>query len=249
MSRSFHTEGIILRTYRMGEIHKGVQFLSPELGLVDAVAFGAYSPKGKLRTITDPLCTGVLYLYRDPVKDRIKITDMDCRHCFPLIRQSVQRFFQASLYLETVLKTFGGEAPSVFDLLLDTLSHLETVAEKDLSPLLVQFLYRYLEGAGLSPNLSYCSTCGTERKRMEPFFFRSGYVEFFCKRCSLPEDREVPPGALSYLAHTRRLPLTAALSIGLDKASLGALKRCLLEFLLDLAQGSINTIRTASGYL
>ena len=125
MGRNFRTEAIILRNNRFGEIHKGVTLLSPVHGLLSAVAYGAYSAKGKLRSITNPLCAGTAFLYRDPVKDSLKITDMDCREFFEGIRASLAKFFTASVWMETVLKTFGGDAEEVFSLLTGCLRFLD----------------------------------------------------------------------------------------------------------------------------
>jgi len=249
MSRSFHTEGIILKNYRFGEIHKGVLFLSPTEGLVDAVAFGAYSPKGKLRTVTDPLCTGTLYLYKDPVKGLVKITDMDCRTFYPGIRESVRKFFHASVFLETVLKTFGGEGPSIFRLLIETLTLLEALPEDRTTELLIQFLFRYLSFAGIAPHMENCNICGRERSVREPLFYHPGSVEVFCKECSHSEDGILPAGGVAYLHYTRSLSLSEALQVRLEEVSLQALKGYLLSCIQNLAMGSLQSLRTAEGFL
>lgn len=249
MSRSFYTEGIILKNYRFGEIHKGVVFLSPSEGLVEAVAFGAYSPKGKLRTVTDPLCTGTLYLYRDPVKGLVKITDMDCPSCFPGIRESVRKFFHASVFLEIVLRTFGGEGPFVYRLLGEALTLLEAMPEEKTTELLVQFLFRYLAFAGVAPNFELCARCGKGRSNRNPLYYRPGDVELYCKECAHPEDGILPPGGLSYLQHTRSLPLVDALQVQLEETSLQALKEYLLSCVQNLALGSLKSLRTAEGFL
>lgn len=249
MSRSFHTEGIILKNYRFGEIHKGVVFLSPTEGLVDAVAFGAYSPKGKLRTVTDPLCTGTLYLYKDPVKGLIKITDMDCRFFYPGIRESVKKFFHASVFLETILKTFGGEGPFIFRLLVEALTLLEAIPEDQCTELLVQFLLRYLSYAGVSPNLVHCSICGREWNHREPVYYHPGGVEVFCTECARPEDGILPAGSIAYLLYTRSLPLAEAVQVRLEESSLQALKRYVLSCIQSLSLGTLQSLRTAEGFL
>ncbi|GAB4373982.1 MAG: hypothetical protein Kow009_09710 [Spirochaetales bacterium] len=249
MSRTFHTEGIILKNYRFGEIHKGVVFISPEYGMMDAVAFGAYSAKGKLRSMTDPLCAGILYLYRDPVKDRIKITDMDCRSFFPGIRENVRKFFHASVFLETVLKTFGGEGPHVFRLLMDALTLLESIPEENLTRLLVQFLFRYLSFAGVAPQLDVCGMCGKVRSDRESMYVRPEGMEVFCNECSRPEDGILPAGGINYLLYTSSLSISAALSIQMEESSLQALKRFLLSSIQTLATGALQSVRTGEGFL
>lgn len=249
MSRSFHTDGIILKNYRFGEIHKGVVFLSPDHGLVDAVAFGAYSPKGKLRTVTDPLCMGTLYLYKDPVKGLTKITDMDCRMFFSGIRESVRKFFHASVFLETVLKTFGGDAPFMVGLLVEGLTLLEAIPEDQTTELLIQFLFRYLSYAGIAPPMDHCSICGKERSTRDPLHYHPGSVEVFCKECARPEDEILPPGSIQYLLYTRSLSLSKALQVRLEGPSLQALKRYLLSSIQNLALGTLQSLRASEGFL
>lgn len=249
MSRSFHTDGIILKNYRFGEIHKGVVFLSPEHGLVEAVAFGAHSPKGKLRTVTDPLCTGTLYLYKDPVKGLTKITDMDCRLFFAGIRESVRKFFHASVFLETVLKTFGGDAPFIFRLLVEALSLLEAMPEDQTTELLIQFLFRYLSCAGIAPSLDHCSICGKERSNRDPLYYNPGGTEVFCMECGHSEDEILTAGSIQYLHYTRSLSLSKALQVRLEESSLQALKRYLLSCIQSLAMGTLQSLRIAEGFL
>jgi DNA repair protein RecO (recombination protein O) len=256
LKRSFHTEGIILKNYRFGEIHRGVVFLSPEIGLQTAVAFGAYSPKGKLRTVTSPLCTGTLYLYRDPVKDMIKITDMDCRLFFSGIRENIRKFFHASFFQEIVLKTFGGEAPSVYDLLVSSLSWLELLPDSRSTELLVQFLWRYVTYAGLAPDLELCSTCGKERNSRDPAYVQVGVPGLLCAECAgipVTEDPSaeghVYAGGLEYLRYTEPLPLERALQVQVEEESLHSLKRFLILLIKHLAGGNLNSLRAAEGYL
>jgi len=256
LRRSFHTEGIILKNYRFGEIHKGVVFLSPEIGLQTAVAFGAYSPKGKLRTVTSPLCTGTLYLYRDPVKDMIKITDMDCKLFFSGIRENIRKFFHASLFQEIVLKTFGGEAPSVYELLVSSLTWLELLPDLRSTEILVQFLWRYVTYAGLAPDLEQCSACGKERGSREPAYVQVGVSGLLCAECagiSLKDtsscEERVHAGGLEYLRYTEALSLERALQVQVEEESLYSLKHFLILLIKYLAGGGLNSLRVGEGYL
>jgi DNA repair protein RecO (recombination protein O) len=249
MSRNFRTGGIVLRNNRFGEIHKGVTLLSPEHGLLSAVAYGAYSAKGKLRSITNPLCAGTFFLYRDPVKDAVKITDMDCRDFFEGVRSSIVKFFIASVWLETVLKTFGGDAPETFSLLHGSLRLLDACAEETAPRLLVQFLWRYLDLAGSLPDTEACAGCGETRGETGGLVYRRGNLGFFCHGCAGASEGTVPlsAGALNYLAYSRELPLEKAAACTPDAASFAALKQALLFLAEDLAGGPLNSIRTGKG--
>jgi DNA repair protein RecO (recombination protein O) len=254
MKRSFRTEGIILKNNRFGEIHKGVLFLSPDQGLLDAVAYGAYSGKGKLRSITNPLCAGTLFLYFDPVKETRKITDMDCREFFEGIRGSVAKFFTASVWLETVLKTFGGDSPHIFALLQESLRLLDTAPEERISLLLVQFLWRYMELSGSAPGLEECSRCGKLRGDRDMLLYYRGAQGFLCDECAGPAAAgegllALSPGAVRYLEYSRNLSLRKAAEIDLDAGSLSVLKMTMLALIEDLAGSPLNSIRTGAGVL
>ena len=249
MKRNFRTEGIILKNNRFGEIHKGLKFLSPEHGLLDAVAYGAYSPKGKLRSVTNPLCAGTLFLYRDPVKDSVKVTDMDCREFFEGIRGSLGKFFTASVWLETVLKTYGGDAEAVHSLLLEGLRRLDACPEEAVPRLLIQVLLRYLELSGTFPELDVCGRCGKPREEREPLYFHRGGQGLVCLHCSNGEGPECSAGALRYVLHTLGLDLTRAAAVDLDAGSLAALKRVVLALAEDLAGAPLNSVRTGLGVL
>lgn len=254
MARNFQTPGIILKNNRFGEIHKGVVFLSPEQGLVDAVAYGAFSPKGKLRSVTNPLCAGILFLYRDPVKDTRKITDMDCREFFEGIRASVAKFFTASVWLETVLRTFGGDARETYDLLLRCLRLLDGGTEEEAPRLLALFLWRHLEGSGTAPDLRDCGRCGRTRKDRDVFHYLRGNPGFLCSECAhssgaLESSVPLSPGALAFLGHASSRELETAARVGLDAGSLEGLKRAMLWLAEDLAGRPLASIRAGEGIL
>jgi len=252
VGRSFRTEGIILKNFRFGEIHKGVTLLSPEHGILHATAYGAYSAKGKLSNITNPLCAGTFFLYRDPVKDSVKITDLDCREFFEGIRAAIVKFFTASVWLETVIKTFGGDALEVFSLLSGSLRILDTCKE-DVSPrLLVQFLWRYLLLSGAAPDTDACAGCGAAAAS-GGLAYKRGVAGFFCPACAGSGGAEQPlsltAGALAYLRYSKNTSLEKAAGASVDEASFASLKKALLFLIEDLAGSPLNSIRTGAGLL
>jgi DNA repair protein RecO (recombination protein O) len=253
VGRNFRTEGIVLRNNRFGEIHKGVTLLSPEHGIISAVAYGAYAAKGKLRSITNPLCAGTFFLYRDPVKDSVKITDMDCREFFEGIRTAIVKFFTASVWLETILKTFGGDAEEIFSLLCAGLRLLDSRGEAAATRLLVQFLWRYLLLSGAAPDTRVCALCGRPREASGSLVYRRGGSGFFCPACAAGAGGELEvslsAGALNYLAYSRTIPLEKAVEASPETASFLSLKKAILFLTEDFAGGPLNSIRTGAGIL
>jgi DNA repair protein RecO (recombination protein O) len=251
MSRNFQTAGIVLKNNRFGEIHKGVVLLSPEHGLVSAVAYGAYSAKGKLRGVTNPLCAGTFFLYRDPVKDAVKISDMDCRDFFEGVRSSIVKFFTASVWLEMILKTFGGDARETFSLLLESLRLLDGCAEERASWFLVRFLWRYFELAGTAPDTDVCAGCGEARGENQGLFYRRGDTGFFCRECAggSPGAVFLPADALRCLRRSGGLSREKDAARDPDASSFAALKKVMLFLAGDFAGGPLNSVRTGKGIL
>ena len=101
--------------------------LTPDEGLVRAIAHGANTAKGKLRGSTVPFCSGRAYLYSNPAKQSIKITDMDATEFFSGIRGDLKKFYTASLWAELILKTFasGGAEAGLFGLFRSALGELD----------------------------------------------------------------------------------------------------------------------------
>lgn len=256
MNRNSETDIIILKNSRIGDIHKGVVMLSCDAGLVSAIAHGAYSQKGKLRGVTNPFFHGHAYLYSDPVKKSVKITDLVIADYFPGLRESVTRFYTASLWAELVLKTFGGESETLFALLLAALRALD--GADDCSAVTIQFLWRYLELSGLQPDLGGCASCSRTLPHGASRRYHPRHSGFLCDECAAgttepgageAETITLSAGAAAYLQHTGALEFSAALGVGADRALLGNAKRMLYRLAQDVAEAPLNTLRIGAGIL
>jgi DNA repair protein RecO (recombination protein O) len=237
----------VLRTRRIGEIHKGVTLLSENLGLIQAMAHGAYSERGSLKGVTDPFCLGRFYLYHDPVNSRWKITDVDVESFFGGIRENIRKVYAFSLWAETIMKSYGGDHERIYSLLACCLKALDSAPDNGVVHLVVQFIWRYLGIAGLRPGLEGCTECGAELGQSA--YFAVGQAGFLCRRCAPFSAELVKPGILSYLAHTEALDIPASLRIGLEADSLYAMKLILFRLLETLTGDSFSVLSSSSGIL
>ena len=188
MSRNIRTEAIVLKTGRIGDIHKSVVLLTPELGIIDTIAHGVYKGKGKLAGVTDPFSWSLAYLYFEPVKKTYKITDMECRDLFESVRSDLRRFYAASLWAEVVIRTYaGGEgADRVFDLLNSALHALDGPGDERRTE--IQFLWRFVALAGFQPDLESCAICGRELAEGETVCYRRSDGDFTSRGCLHDSD-------------------------------------------------------------
>ena len=54
MYRSISTHAIVIRRERSGEFHKSLSLLTTDLGLINAIAYGAYKMNSGLRMGSEP---------------------------------------------------------------------------------------------------------------------------------------------------------------------------------------------------
>jgi DNA repair protein RecO (recombination protein O) len=218
MSRTFQTDAIVLRTFRVGDIHKGVTFLSSDSGLVDAVAYGAYKGKGKLGGSTDPFTWGHFYCYRDPVRGRTKINDIESYSIFEAIRGDLSRFYIACYWAELILASFGagGESLLLFPLLLEALTRLDTMQSEDRWHVFIQFGWRFLGLLGVRSEVEECASCGHVATEGEGVFLDTLARGFLCGHCKGASDLPLGPGGVRYLRFTEAIPFEKAVKVHTD---------------------------------
>jgi len=251
MNRNIITEGIILKTNRIGEIHKGVTFLSPTLGIVNGIAHGAWKMKSKLRSVTQTFGYIKAYLYFDPVKDSYKISDVENLLQFFAISKSVEKYFIASLFIEIIIKSFGGGESDggIFTLLLESLKLLDTPREDLDVFIIIQFIYRYLIFTGFTPQLSSCNRCGTIFGEKTTVLFDNQRMDFLCISCGRPDDVVIHPGYRMYLDKTIGLPFDKALEIKIDKEGAQTVKKILYILIESLLGFPLKSLTSGDGIL
>ncbi len=251
MKRNVITEAVILRNNRVGEIHKGLILLTQDLGLISAIAHGAYKPTGKLKGVSDPFCHVQAFIYHEPVKHTYKVTDMAVKHFFEGIRGELKKFYIASVWAEIIMKSFGGGESSnqVFDFLVAAYSLLDRMAMKYLDYVQIQFLWRYFSLLGLKPQLHRCSSCGRIMEDRDAMVLSSKEAAFLCSQCGSEGMRDLSPGSRRYLLHTGTLDFEKAVEIELGSRSLGELKTIVYLIIEDIIGTRLKSLSSGAGIL
>jgi len=231
--------------------------LTPDEGLVRAIAHGANTAKGKLRGSTVPFCSGRAYLYSNPAKQSIKITDMDATEFFSGIRGDLKKFYTASLWAELILKTFasGGAEAGLFSLFRSALGELDRRPVSAADLISVQFIWRFLGLSGFRPNLEVCA-CSGEYLAPDAAAYYSATEDGFCAESHASAEFDADEqmirwssGALAYLRHTTDLSFTEALRVAPPVDAVSPIKRVLYVIIQNLVEAPLNTIRTGSGII
>ena len=162
-SRSYRSQGIVLRQYPLGEADRILSILTPGKGKVRAVAKGVRRPLSRLRGHVD--LTNLIEFSAAYGRNLDIVTEAQARDDHPLVRSDLPRLSQA-LYACEIADSFAQEGvPSgdVFGLLVAVLDALGEIAD----PWLLARWYesRMLELTGFRPELQRCVECG---KTLEP---------------------------------------------------------------------------------
>ena len=254
MQRSSTTPAIVLRKVRVGEIHKALTLLTPARGLVQVMAHGALKIGSRLATASEPFHLLKAYLYHDPVKDQYKLTDVESLEPHDQLRRSVAKFYTASLWAETCLKSYGGagESGPLFELLAEGLRLLDRAAAGGEAALSIQFLARFLSVSGHRLEVEQCGRCQLGFEPLATLYLSREEGELVCAACRGAGGGEylpLPPGARRYLTATLALPLAQAAAVGLERASLAALRTAMYLLVQASLEAPLKTLDCAAGYL
>lgn len=251
MHRSSSTLAIVLRKTRVGEIHKSLTLLTPTIGLVNAMAHGALKIKSRLRTASEPFHLLKVYLYHEPVKNQYKITDMESIYSCEGIRRSVAKYYTASLWAEAALKSYGGgeSYAGLFRLLTDGLKLLDLAPAGRELLISIQVLARFLALSGHSVELDACARCQLPFESQGPVFLSQEDGAFVCAACACAGNLSLPAGARYYLEKTINLPLAQAAVVGLEQASLRALRDAAYFLVQNSLESSLNSLHCGAGIL
>ena len=200
------------------------------------MAYGAAKTTSRLRLATLLFIHADLRIYRDPVKDHYKITEIVCREDFGGIRRSVSRYFAASLWAEVILRSPGAAEPvELYTLLLECLMALHSSDQAVEHGLSVQFMWRYLGYSGLQPDLNICAACDRSLGSSASGYLSEANGDVRCVECASPGDSVFSPGARAYLRHTGRLSPSRAAAVRMQD------EKALCAVLYRMVQGALGT--------
>lgn len=248
MERHTAVEGIILRNRRTGDIDRRVTLLSPEIGIIEATAFGARKSTGSLSGKIDSFTSGRWFLYHNPVRDVYKIEDADQLIQRDFLRDSLVASYTASFWAESILRTHGGlhESAPLYHHMITCLRVLQEQGPSE--GLLVQSLWRFLGIIGYGLVLDRCSQCGRVLHDQDTLLLHGDGDALCCSQCGGAGRYEgaglILPGARRYLQVTSDMTLQESLRIGLSNEAMKALKRLLVQYLDILTEGTMQTIKS-----
>lgn len=251
---TFTTEGIVLRSYLLGEADKILTIFSPDRGKFRAVVKGARRAKSRLVGVAEPLCCSTLH--GSTGRNLDIITQAEVRAIFGGIRRDLVRTSWAQYAAELVDLSVGdGQSlPRLYDVLLGHLVRLDSGGEPEV--LTRAFELAALQQLGYGPQLQECSACGEPPgEAWTSFSPRHGGL--LCAACGaqVPGTVRLSRGALESIRVLARgddravmsLRLSGSARAEIEDANLGFLAYHLervpksLEFARSVSEGGIHS--------
>lgn len=175
------TTGLVLRATKTGEADRVLSILTPEHGIISAIAKGSLRLKSKLFSATGLFCYSEFELFEG--KSMFVVDNASVKELFWGIHQSVEGMALGMYFSEFIstLSPVGAECAAIFKLFLNTLYFLSKNARP---PLLLKAVFelRALSLTGFLPALTACSGC--VKYEGGPFFFDVSTGLLYCADCA-----------------------------------------------------------------
>jgi len=180
-------EGVVLKSYALGETSRIVVAYTREHGLIRMVAKGARKSPSRFGVALEPLSRSRFVLYLKPDRDLQLLSQADTLRAWGSELSDLARLAHAQATVELIDRLVWGEEPheALFDLLLVA---IESVAQAPPASLLAMTLAFELQVAsllGYRPRLDACVTCGGELSPRR--VFSPGRGGMLCDRCAAGE--------------------------------------------------------------
>lgn len=202
-------EGIVLRTYKLGEADRIVVILTKGRGKVRAVAKGVRKTKSKFGSRLEPMSHCALQIYEGRELDLV--TQAESLDTFRVLRDDLDRIARGMSMLEVVdqLAQEGLPNPELFRMLLGALRTLDSSSSALVTP---AFLWKVLALEGFRPEVDECAQCGDVDVELVAFDVDAGGL--LCRTCR--RGQGVSPAAVDLLQQILGGRLVDALARGED---------------------------------
>jgi DNA repair protein RecO (recombination protein O) len=194
------TTGLVLREIKYKESDKILTVLSPQLGVITAMAKGSLRLKNKLFSACGLFCYSEFTLY--PGKNMYTVDEAEVKTVFHGLSESVERMSLAMYMAEIalMLSPTENEAETVMRLLLNSL-FLAAEGKTPLTQIKAVYELRLCGECGFLPQLLCCKSCGLYDGK--DFYLDMQDGELLCADCAAKAGKKpnLDPGALYAVRH------------------------------------------------
>jgi len=184
-SRYITTKAYILEYKTIREIDRNFIFISPDIGINSATAFGAEKLKSRFCPVIQPFVKATLFLNRNPKNNLFKLDDIADADCNDFLKKDIKLIYLVSFYNEILLNSYieSNEFKSYFYLLDYSIEILKE--SNDIIKSFLFFVIKFIYLNGYRFNLESCNNC----KNSNNFYFfdlKNGGI--FCENCATDKN-------------------------------------------------------------
>ena len=228
-SRSYKTEAVVLRSFRLGEADRVLHLYTLDRGRVGAVAKGVRKTKSRFGARLEPLSHVNLMLHQGSGELQT-VTGVDLVRPHSAAREDYYRLSVGLIGAEAMLRLFTEQeanerAFTALTRFLDLLDESTHVSERPaLDPLVLSFQLKLLWLSGYLPHLTSCAECGSADATLVGYSPKAGGA--VCGVCAArSEALGLSPEGIRGIEALLASPLADATGLGLGaRASRDALK-------------------------
>jgi DNA repair protein RecO (recombination protein O) len=219
--RTYRTEAVVLRSFRLGEADRVLHLYTLDRGRVGAVAKGIRKTKSRFGARLEPL-SHVEVLLHQGSGELQTVTGVELMRSHRSAREEQYRLGVGLVGAEAMLRLFTEQERNVraFEALTRFLDLLDDAAPREarsaLDPLALSFQLKLLWLSGYLPHLTSCAECGASGVPLVGYSPRAGGA--VCRACSEGTLALSPAGIAGIEALLTR-PLAEAGEIGLTERS------------------------------
>jgi DNA repair protein RecO (recombination protein O) len=220
--RSYKTQAVVLRSFRLGEADRVLHVYTLERGRIGAVAKGVRKTKSRFGARLEPLSHVELMLYQGS-SELQTVTGVELLRSHHEAREQQYRLGVGLLGAEAMLRLFteqeaNARAFQALTRFLDLLDDLEPLsARPSLDPLALSFQLKLLWLSGYLPHLTSCSNCGTKSAALIGYSPQAGGA--VCRDCAAAGLLALSPAGIAGIEALLARPLAEARDTGLAERS------------------------------
>jgi len=226
------TEAVVLKSIKLGETSKIITAYTRQFGMEQVVAKGSRGAKSRYWGCLEPLNWVNLQFYLKPNRELQFLSEVDIIQSFPAIRKDLNKTAYALAICEMLIKTQlpGEPNPELFNLLVHAVSAIETTPNSPFTVFL-GFQLKFLDLAGLSPEIADCLTC--HRKVVnEDVLFDPANGGLVCSDCASHQTGlRLSARSLRFLNWLRRSPFTELIGYKLPPEILTETEKVLMAYI------------------
>ena len=155
-------EGIVLRTFPLGDTSRIVVVYTREMGVVRMVAKGARQSPSRFGFALQPLTRSRFVIYHKPDRDLHLVSQADTLTAWGSELAELERLAHAQAATELIDRLVWGEEPheELFDLLVRAIEAVVAAPAPSLPAVTLAFELQVASLLGYRPRLESCARCG-----------------------------------------------------------------------------------------